>query len=41
MVKMANAEVRENVFVCEYDIIHQRPKKTEAIIACLKTWQIF
>lgn len=24
---MANAEVRENVFVCEYDIIHQRPTK--------------
>lgn len=24
---MANAEVRENVFVCKYDIIHQRPTK--------------
>lgn len=24
---MVNAEVRENVFVCEYDIIHQRPTK--------------
>lgn len=24
---MANAEVRENVFVCEYDIIHPRPTK--------------